>query len=1791
VELLQRRAEQRGADRAFVFLDGDELTLSYAQLDSAARRVAAAVSASGAAGRPVLLLYPPGRAYVEGFLGCLYAGAIAVPAYPPDPARLARTLPRLRALVADCGAKLALSVSGLVEAVPSLVAEAPELGAVDWIATDALPGDPSWDPSWAPPRAGADSLALLQYTSGSTGTPKGVLLSHANLLHNAELVRIGFGTSPDEIGMSWLPPYHDMGLIGGILQPIYAGMATVLMSPIAFLQRPMAWLEAISRFGATMSGGPNFAFDLCVRKSTPDQRAALDLSAWALAFCGAEPVRAATLDRFAAAFEPAGFRREAFYPCYGLAEATLIVTGGRPRLIRHGAAVHVSAGAPLGDQRVAVVDPSARTACTPGEVGEIWVSGGSVARGYWNRPAETEETFHARRADDPDGHYLRTGDLGFLDASGELVVTGRTKDLIIIRGRNVYPQDLEHAVEQRVPEVRAGCSAAFAVEVSGEERVAVACEVSGGEPPSVVAEIRRVLAEAAEVSPAAVVLLRPRTIPKTSSGKIQRHACQRAFAEGEWAAGGGDVVARWDQPDAGAGGGAGVVGAASLCSESRMATTERPAQTAFRPLGGRSRPALGAKGAAEPTDLVGRVAAALGIGAHEVDPGAPLTSLGLDSLRAVELRHALDEQLGLDVSVSELLAGVTVAELAARAELAAERAAADGGGDSAVAAEDRGVSDGQRALWFVQRWAPESTAYQITNAARIRSELDVDALERAFRALVRRHEALRTRLPSERGEPVRRLFDWDGSVLHRHDVAALDDHALRELVQRDARRRFDLERGPLFHVSLYTSGPSDHVLLLSVHHLVSDFWSLSVLVDDLLALYGAELTDAPAQLPELPARQAAAGRDVDRRLEYWRKTMAGAPTALELPTDYPRPRLQSFRGAAHDFRIDPQTLGRLDALARQAGVTRFVALLAGFAALLARYTGEDLVIGAPTSGREDRSSARQLGYFVNPLPLRIHVRPGTSFRALVGQVRATVLEALDNVVPFGRLVEAVRPARDPSRSPLMQAMLTLQQPPPGRPDLAAFAVGDETARVRLGGLDVEPYRLIDEGAAFDVSLMLAEVAGGLSGSMEYCADLFDEPTVARLARQFSTLLARAAADPDRPVDVLELLDEADRAAVLALADGGPAGATEPAALNEIVAWHAARRPDAAAVVSGDHVLSFAGLDRRVDRLAALLRGTLGVRRGDVVGVHLPRHVDAVVAFWAVLRAGGAYLPLEPDLPPRRLEWMISDARPVALLTHRTVADRLPDGGPRRLYLDEPMDGHLGVPRAGEEVGPDDLAYVIYTSGSTGRPKGVLVSHRGSCNVARAEGAALGLTERDRVLQYASCAYDVSVGETIDAHLAGAALVVTPPAATVPGPELVRLLVEQRITMFSMSPSVLSALPQPRLPDPALSNPELPDLTRLLVGGEACPAELVTRWAPGRVFLNGYGPTETTVAVTVARCRPDGTRPSIGRPIPGVRTYVLDDRMQPVAVGVPGELYIGGVGVALGYLGRPGLTAERFLPDPFGHPFGHSPGGRLYRTGDRVRWLPNGSLDFLGRFDDQVQVRGMRVEPGEVEARLRELFALREVAVVARPGPGGIELVAYVVAPDGPRHSVAELRAVLRAELPEPWVPGAFVYLDALPLTTSHKLDHQALPPPTPADRGVSARLAPRTELERTVAQVWASVLGVAEVGVRDHFFDELGGSSLLVAKVTSELGDRLGVEVPVTHLFEHPTVEALARRLGRDNRAGDERAGAGATSDGAAGDDRLGGGAAGTGPEDHAAARRQALARRARAGARRGTGA
>ena len=1027
------------------------------------------------------------------------------------------------------------------------------------------------------------------------------------------------------------------------------------------------------------------------------------------------------------------------------------------------------------------------------------------------------------------------------------------------------------------------------------------------------------------------------------------------------------------------------------------------------------------------------------------------------------------------------------------------------------------TSFAQQRLWFLEQLAPGGFSYNVPLAARLKGRLEVAALERSLEALVRRHEALRTMFGLENGRPVQRIAPEPEFVLPVESLEALPEAerasaALRR-VEEEARRPFDLEHGPLFRARLLRLAAEEHVLVLSLHHIVCDGWSLGLMERELTELYRAYCRGETPKLPALPVqypdyavwqREWLKGEALEAQLAWWKRQLAGAPPVLELPTDRPRPAVQSTCGAVLRVELPPALSGAVREVSRKEGVTPFMTLLAGFQALLARYSGQrDVVVGTPISGRNRREVEGLMGFFANTLALRVEAPGEVSFRELLKRVREACLGAYARQdVPFERLVDALQPGRDLSRTPLFQASFVLQ-------GAAPFAA------LELPGVAVEELVFEPGVAKFDVTLFVRETARGWVGLWEYNTGLYDEATVARMAAHYARLLEGALADPEQALAALPMLSEAERHQVLVEWNGRRAGYPRDTCAHHLIEATVARTPDAVAVAYEDRELTYRELNRRANQLAHHLR-TLGVGPEVRVGLCLERSLEMVVGILAVLKAGGAYVPLDPAYPQERLAFMVREARMPVLVTTGALTDVLPSGGEQRVRLD--VDAGVLARQPEDNPAPsavaENLAYVIFTSGSTGRPKGTLLTHRGLCNTALAAVETRGVRPDSRVLQFAAFSFDSSVSDIFSALMAGACLVQASRDSILPGAGLDGLLKKQRVTLVTLTPSVLAQQ----------EAGGYPKLETVISAGEACTPELVRKWKTGRRFLNEYGPTEVTVCATIDE-DVRAERLTIGKPLPNVQVYVLDGGLRPVPAGVVGELYVGGRGLARGYLERPELTAERFVPNPYDS----EPGARMYRTGDLARWLPGGELEYVGRADSQVKVRGFRIELGEIEAVLADHPEVKEGAVAAREdGPGGKRLVAYYVA-RGEAPAVSGLRQYLKERLPEHMVPSAFVRLEALPLTPSRKVDRKALPAPV-LEEAREEYEAPRTAMEQVVADLWAPLLGLKRVGARDHFF-ELGGHSLLATQVVSRLREVLQRELPVRTLFEAPTVAELAARL------------------------------------------------------------
>jgi natural product biosynthesis luciferase-like monooxygenase protein/FkbM family methyltransferase len=1361
VDIMRSRACSQGDELAFAFLVDGETTeerLTYKELDQKARAIGALLQSLEAERERVLLLYPPGLEYIAALLGCFYAGSVAVPIYPP---KSGRAFPRLKTVIDDAQAKVGLTTTATMSKLASLSARSLDLKTFQCHATDGLDGDLAG--AWRPPALSGETLALLQYTSGSTSDPKGVMVSHGNLMRNEWMIQSAFGQTRQSIIVGWLPLYHDMGLIGNVLQALYVGARCILMSPVSFLQRPARWLQAISRYQATTSGGPNFAYDLCARNVSAEERAGLDLSKWEVAFNGSETVRGETLDRFVEAFEPCGFRRQALFPCYGLAEATLFVAGGsvsasptvhtfNRQALESGRVVAdsaenkgvvrlVSCGQTWLDQRILIVDPQSFTPCAPDVVGEVWISGGGVARGYWNRPEESERQFEAYRADTGEGPYVRTGDLGFIK-DGELFLTGRSKDLIIIRGRNHYPQDIERTMEESHPGLRPGCGAAFSIDSAGQERLVVVQETerdhrSAEDLRQIAEAIRRRIAEEHELQAHAVALVRPGSIPKTSSGKIQRHVCRAKFIAGELA-----VVEQWRDP-----------------------MTLTTAVSAFD-----SSPSTnGAKAAGQEPILqclVSQLAIRLGVSPDEVDVNLPMAHYGVDSLMAVEIAHSLETTLGARLQMADFFQGHSIVHLAAQAQTQCAAPALNSRGaavmsEQAPAVAEHPLSYGQRALWFLHQMEPDSPIYNLPGVARLAMELDVAALRRALQALVDRHPSLRTTFAARFGEPVQQVHDRAEVWLRVEDSSALSEKAFADYLRDEAYHPFDLKKGPLLRLSLLRRQEQEYVILLVVHHIVADFWSLGLLINELGLLYSAEKTGTTATLAPLRlsytdySRQQAqilAGSEGERLYGYWQKQLTGAPQTLDLPVDRPRPPAQTYRGASCALRLSADLTRELKVFSRAHESTLYMSLLAAFQALLHRHAGQDdLLVGSPTMGRGRAELAPLVGYFVNPVVIRARFSGDPTFADFLDSVRRDALAAFEHQdYPFALLVKRLQPMRDPSRSPLIQVMFTFQQSPlSSLTGLTSFALGEPGARVKVGGLLLESMALEQPVAQFDLTLMMAEVGEVMAASWQYNQDLFDADTVSRLAGHFHVLLEDIVANPGKAVSELLLLTPAEQRQLLVEWNETGVDYPQRACIHQIIEAQAGRFPDAVALTFEDHELTYGELNRRANQLARRLN-RMGVGPDVRVGICLARSMSMMVAVLGVLKAGGAYVPLDPTYPTDRLAFMLEDAQVAVLLAQRKLAGGLPENRAHVLLLDAEW---MNISREEDEspgapVTSDNLAYVIYTSGSTGKPKGVMVSHASVINFFAAMDGRLGDDPPGAWLAVTSLSFDISVLELL-----------------------------------------------------------------------------------------------------------------------------------------------------------------------------------------------------------------------------------------------------------------------------------------------------------------------------------------------------------------------------------------------------------------------------------------------------------
>ena len=1681
--LLHRLFEATAAespDAVAVVSDGDHLT--YGELDRQAGMLARYLEALGVGPESAVgLCLEGGLELTLGALAILKAGGVYVPLDPAYPAR------RLRFMLRDTGASVLLTRCRQARRLGALQAEVGDLGWSRSGQVKAVCLDAGWQgavlsesPVTCP--VSRDNIAYVIYTSGSTGRPKGVAVSHRAVVNRLRWSQDALPLSATDRVLQQASASFDFS-IWELFATWMAG-ATVVLVP-ADRRRDAGGLATQARDdGVTVAHFvPALLVDFLAvggSRASGATAAAERLGRLRLLLSGGEALTARLRDRALSQLDAELVNQ------YGPTEAAIDATFQPCR--RGDSRSEVPIGRPIANTRIHLLDGGLEPV-PAGATGEIHIAGVALARGYLGRAGRTAASFIPDPlSGDPGSRLYRTGDLARHLDDGAIDFAGRRDHQVKVRGLRIELGEVE-AVLERHPDV--GRAVALVDDSAGGPRLVawVVPEEPRGRAESV--ELRHWLRQRLPATMIPAVFLTLDTLPTTPAGKIDRVSLARRAAR---------LPSR---------------GAAASFTAPRSPQEEILAEIWSEVLG----------------------VAPIGVHDHFLE-------LGGHSLAAGRVLSRIRRIFRVELPVAVLFEHPTIAALvpvltpsretpspvAPPIEPGARPERHSGGGLPLSFAQER--------LWFLDRLVPSSSAYNLPSALRLTGRLDAGALERSLRRIVRRHEVLRTRFPSTGGKPHQEISPRPGLNLAIVDLGRLrSSHrwaVARMLAAAEALRPFDLARGPLLRTTLLRLAAAEHVLLLNLHHIVSDGWSRGILYRELAAFYDACSDGAPAALPELTIQVADValwqrrwlrGEALATRLEYWRRQLGDRPAVLELPADRPRPPRPSRRGVSHRWALGRPLTAALEELGIAAGASLYMTLLAAFTALLNRLTQQrEILIGVPVAGRHSEATEDLIGLFVNTLVMRGTLGDGLSFAGHLDRTRATALGAYAHQdLPFEKLVEELQPERDPSRNPLFQATLVLHNAPAPEP--------------RLAGLEVRPFDAgAGEPARFDLSLYLRRVGAGLEGTMVGARDLFDRATVARFCGCYQSLLRAAVADPDRPIAALRVIDRAQRHQLLVEWANRPRDSALPGedrqgdCLHHLFEAQVARAPEAIALAFEDQRLSYRWLDYRADRLARAICRASGPEGTDkIVAICLERSPEMVAAVLAVLKAGRAYLFLDPAHPRIRRLQLLADARAGLVLTSRALAPDFDDWPGEVLRLD---DGEtLAEPAAPPDyVSPRHAAYVTYTSGSTGRAKGVIASHQAAVSYLRFIVESYALGPADVALQLAPLTFDRSVRDLFAPLAAGATVVLSAAGGNEPE-RILREIADQRVTCLSaMVPTALRQLD-------ASTGPARPAtcVRWALFAGErftwADRQRAAALFGTQVRLSNLYGPTEGTCTASayLLPARDTGATVAIGRPHPHVSIYLLDRALRPIPAGAAGELTLTGAGLARGYLGRPSATARAFVPSTFGEP-----GGRLYRTGDLGRHRGDGQLELLGRIDHQLKIRGFRIEPGEVEAALAVHPAVR-AAVVASHGDaaGDPRLVAYLLlAPDSESSNAGTLRRFLRRTLPDHLVPSVFVPLGTLPLTAGGKVDRGALARRAVTVAPAAEVTAPRDPVEEILTGIWSELLGVERIGVDDHFF-ELGGHSLLATRLVARIRRLFGVELPLKRLFEQPTVAGLARAIAR----------------------------------------------------------
>jgi len=1646
-------------------IKGDQ-ALSYEELSQSARKLAIILQLNGLTrGDTVAVHGARSFGLITSMLAVLLSGGVLL--------SVDENLPRQRQklILQEAGARMMLYIrsSGLEDAWwendPNLDVQSIEVDTIGFVRAFTDVGPEAV----SLPELSVDDPAYIFFTSGTTGIPKGVLGSHKGLSHFLNWQRETFGIEPED-RVAHLTSLSFDPVLREIFLPLTSGATLCLPEEIDILDANdvLSWLERerISVLHTVPSLAQNWLNNATVE---------VTLSAMRWLFFAGEALTENLVRRCHYAYP-----NTKIVNLYGPTETTLAKCFYEvPSDVHHGVQ---PIGRPL-PQTQALVLSRGNQLCGIGEAGEIVLRTPFRSLGYINADEENRKRFlrNPFRADEMDCVYF-TGDRGRYRSDGMIEFLGRLDDQIKIRGVRVEPNE--------VAAMLAGHPVVESCFVTGKKNeqgriFLVAYVVVAEQSRGSVSELRAYLSQRLPATMIPEIFVFLGALPLTSRGKIDRRALPAP-----------DQL----RPDL----------------EEAFVAPRTPSE-----------------------ELVAGIWSNI-LGIERIGIHDGFFDLGGHSLSATQVVSRIRKAFQVELPLRTLFEAPTVAGLTEHVEAACKTRKGfelPPPFDRVSRDTDLPLSFSQQRVWFLDQLEPGTSAYNISHAARLTGSLDVEALERSFNEILKRHESLRTTFGASDGQAFQSIHPPEFLALSIVDLQEIPETQrlmkAQKLAMEEANRSFDLSKGPLIRMSLLRIEDTDHILLLTIHHIVADGWSIGVFIHELGVLYKSFTIGQPSPLPPLEIQYAdfacwqrkwLQGEALEAQVAYWKQKLHGIQKVLNLPTDRRRPQIQSFRGARQRLQLTLELSNALKTLSKQEGTTLFTTLLAAFNTLLYRYSvQEDICIGTYIANRNRSEIERLIGFFVNTLVMRTDISGNPSFRELLGRIHKVTFDAYAHQdLPFEKLLEILQPERDMSHTPLFQVMFVLQNMP--------------IPTLELPDLTLHPLSFEHRRANFDLTLWMYEVSGRLVGSMEYSRDLFDDATISRMIDHFQILLESIIADPDQSISVLPILPKKERHQLLVGWNDTAADYPQDKCIHELFEAQVKRTPNAVALVFEDRQMTYQELNQCANQLAHYLQA-LGVGPEVLVGICIERSIKMIVGLMGILKAGGAYVPLDPTYPPERLAFMLEDARVSLVLTEQRLIENLSKNKLNTVCLDTDWEAitQQSLDNPTSEVMAENLAYIIFTSGSTGRPKGVMIEHGSLVNYTNIASDEFGISPQDRVLQFASINFDASAEEIYPCLTRGATLVLRDDSMLGSSSLFLQKCQEGRLTVLDLPTAYWHELTD-ELSSGTLTLPER--LRLVIIGGERALPERLKIWREQvgeRIrLLNTYGPTEATIVstmcdLTVSVESDDSVKEvPIGKPVSNVQAYVLDQNLQPVPIGVPGELHIGGLGLARGYLDQPELTATKFIQSPYEE----NQNTRLYKTGDLVRYLPDGNMEFLGRIDDQVKVRGFRIELGEIETALNQHMDVRESVIkIFQDGQGQNRLAAYFVVNGNAAPSIREVRDFLKQSLPEYMIPSTFVSMKALPLTPNGKVDRKALPEPESFVLDQEANYEePRTDLERTVAAIWQEVLNLEKVGVHNNFF-ELGGHSLKVTRVLSRLRATLNIDLPLVSLFQAATVAAQAELI------------------------------------------------------------